>query len=528
MKRNDSTSTGMVGCALACGGMSRRRFLAAGCAACAGATGILWTPRGARAGEAAGKFRVRVVYSLHAEVQPGPDWPNVGFDFRPVMARINGALEKGCPEMQFVASLATGPEQAKKILEDDANAGIDGYIVFQMNCWNRVVQTIATSGKPVIYCDFKYAGSGGFLVYTAAFLREKAPNVGFVSSSRMGDLIQAAKCFDIVKKGGSVADFVAATAKARIDATPKSGDLACKPDPVKTLPIDECVRRLKEESRILAVRGTDSGPAASLVGIPMEYVAFAEVNDAWKAAMGDEAKAIADRWEKDATVVEGVPRKTLDESAAMYLGMKAVLKKHGANAITVNCLGGFYGGHIHAYPCLGFHELCNEGLIGACECDVRSTATMVAMTTLTQGRPGYISDPVIDTAKRQIIYAHCVASNRAFGPKGETNPFEILTHSEDRQGASVRSVLPVGYMTTSLEIAQERKEILLHLGKAVENDPDDRACRTKLAAEPVGDIEKLFTAWDQWGWHRVTYYGDLKEPVFALADALGYKVVEEA
>jgi hypothetical protein len=153
---------------------------------------------------------------------------------------------------------------------------------------------------------------------------------------------------------------------------------------------------------------------------------------------------------------------------------------------------------------------------------------MVTMTTLTQGRPGYISDPVIDTAKRQIIYAHCVASNRAFGPKGETNPFEILTHSEDRQGASVRSVLPVGYMTTSLEIAQERKEILLHLGKAVENDPDDRACRTKLAAEPVGDIEKLFTAWDQWGWHRVTYYGDLKEPVYALADAIGYKVVEEA
>ena len=60
------------------------------------------------------------------------------------------------------------------------------------------------------------------------------------------------------------------------------------------------------------------------------------------------------------------------------------------------------------------------------------------------------------------------------------------------------------------------------------NDPDDRACRTKLCAEPVGDIEKLFAEWDEWGWHRVTFYGDLKEPVHALADALGWKVVEEA
>jgi L-fucose isomerase-like protein len=212
----------------------------------------------------------------------------------------------------------------------------------------------------------------------------------------------------------------------------------------------------------------------------------------------------------------------------MYLAQKAVLKKHGANAITVNCLGGFYGGHIHAYPCLGFHELLNEGLIGACECDLRSTSTMVAMTALTQGRPGYISDPVIDTSSRQIIYAHCVASNKAFGPKGESNPFQILTHSEDRQGASVRSLLPLGYMTTSVEFSAERKEILFHQGKAVANVDDDRACRTKLAAEPVGDIERLFTQWDEWGWHRVTYYGDLKEPVFALAEEMGWKVLEEA
>jgi hypothetical protein len=153
---------------------------------------------------------------------------------------------------------------------------------------------------------------------------------------------------------------------------------------------------------------------------------------------------------------------------------------------------------------------------------------MVAFTTMTRGRPGYISDPVIDTAKRQIIYAHCVASNKVFGPDGEENPFSIMTHSEDRQGASVRSIMPAGYLTTTLEIESQRKEILLHQAKAVDNDPDDRACRTKLCAEPVGDIEKLFTEWDQWGWHRVTFYGDLKEPAYALADAIDWKVIEEA
>ena len=237
---------------------------------------------------------------------------------------------------------------------------------------------------------------------------------------------------------------------------------------------------------------------------------------------------IADRWQKNSQEVIDVPFETLKTSAAMYLGMKAVLKDHGANAITINCLGGFYGGHIHAYPCLGFHELCNEGLVGACECDVRSTATMLAFNTVSNGRPGFISDPVIDTSKRQIIYAHCVASNRVFGPEGTVNPLKIMTHSEDRQGASVRSILPVNYLTTTLEINNERKEILLHQAIAIDNDPDDRACRTKLCAEPVGDIEKLFTMWEKWGWHRVTFYGDLKQATYSLADAIGWKVIEEA
>jgi hypothetical protein len=484
------------------------------------------SPRGA-AGE---KIRIRVIYSLHAPKQTRPDWPNIGFDFEPVMERINTGLAKRLPEFEFIPAMASGPEVAKKLVEEDQNDPVDGYLVYQMNCWNRVVQTIATTGKPTLYADFQYGGSGGFLVYTAAFLRRNTSNVSFVASSEFEDLVAAVKCFELVKKGGAAADFAAATAQVRKQRTRAPGDLTSRADPVATLSPQECLKRLKE-AKILAIGGGWPGivaPTQEQLGIEIVKGSFAELNEAWKAADKDQSRAIADRWEKTAAEITGVNRQTLEDSAAMYLAQKALLKKHGAMAITINCLGGFYGKHIQAYPCLGFHELLNEGLIGACECDIRSTATMVAMTTLAQGRPGFISDPVIDTAHRQIIYAHCVASNRAFGPQGPANPFSILTHSEDRQGASVRSILPTGVMTTTVEFGPERKTILLHRGKAVENVVDDRACRTKLAAEPVGDIEKLFREWDVWGWHRVTFHGDLKEPVLALADALGWQVQEEA
>lgn len=509
--------------------VTRRNFISSctACAACAALAPMSLINSSCSSGNSRKKTRIRVIYSLHAPVQGQPDWPNIGYDFNPAMNNINATLAKNFPDFEFLPAMAKGEKEAENIASQDIPEKIDGYIVYQMNCWNQVVQTIAKLGKPLLYVDFQFGGSGGFLVYTSAFLRGRKENVGYVASSRMEDLLAAVSCFRMISDKDASSGFAGAVTRARIGATKTPGTYQLTADHLTTLTPEETIKRLSK-SKILAVRDQKAEKVEPIMGIPLEYVPFSEVNEAWSGADKSEAAAVAEKWKKSAQDIVGVSDETLLTSAAMYLGMKSVLKKHDANAITVNCLGGFYGGFIHAYPCLGFHELNNEGLIGACECDVRSAATMLAFSTMTNGRPGYISDPVIDTSKRQIIYAHCVASNKAFGPSGESNPFRIMTHSEDRSGASVRSILPVNYMTTTLEIDKDKKEILFHQAIALDNDPDDRACRTKLCAEPLGDIEKLFTEWDRWGWHRVTFYGDLKDPVYAFADAIGWKVTPEA
>ena len=516
-----------------CSSVSRRSFLSTGCAAGAGVVGIMGATlpfvNSARADDGNGNMKIRVIFALHAPVQPGPDWPNVGYNFVPMMERTITALNDRCEGMDFIASMANGPEATKKILEDDATAGnIDGYLVMQSNCWNTVVQTAVTSGKPVLYADFMYAGSGGFLVYTAGQLRAKTPNFAFITSSNVRDLVAAAQCFALAKDGG-VAAFVDGVTKLRIARTPNIRPRV-REDKLDLLTTEELLKELKGKKMIEVERGWAAvdEPLKESLGIEIVRVPFAELNDLWEKADKDKAQEVMKNWKAGADVVIGVQDDVLEAAARMYLAQKQCMENHGACAITINCLGGFYGGHIHAYPCLGFHQLLNEGLIGACECDTLSTLTMIVLTTLTKGRPGYISDPVMDVATRQIIYAHCVASNKAFGPDGPANPYTILTHSEDRQGASLRSELPLGYMTTTVEFAPHRKQILFHQGVTVANSPEDRACRTKIAAVPVGDFEKLFTQWDQWGWHRVTCYGDLRDSIFSLAKAIGWEIVEEA
>lgn len=506
--------------------MNRRNFLATSVKACAGAAAMLTGVSSLAAASNKSKT-IRVLYSIHAPVQGGPDWPNVGFDFNPVMNRYNALLTQSFPNYKFITTLATGEEQAEKFLaEDKKNNNVDGYLVFQMNCWNRVVQTmVEKSDCPVLYVDFKYAGSGGFLVYTAGYIRQNRPNFGFISSSYDQDIIEAVKCFDNYGKD-NFQGFSNDVAKVRIKGTPEYHG-KCKKDEINFASTEQCLDKLSK-SKILALIDDNEKDIADLMGIPLKFISFSELDEAHKNADKEKAKEIAEMWAKQADSIENtVSSKVLNDSAAMYLGMKALLAKHGANAITINCLGGFYSGKLHAYPCLGFMQLDNEGLVGACECDVRSTATKLVINALTNGRPGYISDPVIDTSDRTIIYAHCVASNRMFGPDNSTNPYSIMTHSEDRQGASVRSKMPLGYMTTAIQFHPDYKQILIHQGIAVANDPDDRACRTKLVVKPVGDFEKLFTQWDRWGWHRVTCYGDLKKPIYDLAKSMGYEVIED-
>ena len=83
-------------------------------------------------------------------------------------------------------------------------------------------------------------------------------------------------------------------------------------------------------------------------------------------------------------------------------------------------------------------------------------------------------------------------------------------------------------MTTSFRTSARAKAMVLHQAKAVGNLDAPRGCRTQLVGEVKGDIEKLFRQWDQFGWHRVTVYGDVKEPLIELAKAMGLKVIEEA
>lgn len=465
--------------------MSRRRFLglAGGTAACCA---LLPLAESVLAAEPVsrttifpkGKARVALVFT---HVPTGnPTWPTKDYDYDSRAKELTAKLASACPMIDFTVKTALNPAQADEIVK--ASPDVDGFVVWCIGIWTGAANVFVHSGKPVVLVDDLYAGSGEVLVSQVAIRNENLPVVT-VSSSEIKDVAEAANLF-----------FTMRAMKESSILVICDRDIAAVTDSVKKL------------------------YGATLV--PMQSPELASYYD-----KTDEREAAdwADYWARNAKKVVEPTRDELVKSGRMYLALSRAAAEKKADAVTMDCLGMFYSGRVTAYPCLSHFQMNNDGGTGVCEADIDSTCTQLMIRYLT-GRPGYVSDPVIDTSKSEIIYAHCVATNRVYGPKGDASPYIIRSHAEDEKGASVQSLMPANQDVTTAKFELGTKRMVIHSAKTTRNVSEAKACRTKLAAK--SNAEGILKNWD-FGWHRVTVYGDYRKQLLDLARLYGYAVVEE-
>jgi len=431
------------------------------------------------------KTKVKVVFP--ADEPDAPSWPYIGYDVEKRSREVLAVLESRLPELDFASGIYRSKKQAEQALGSEH---FDGYLVYMTAMWTGIAELYARNARPVIVADELHSGSGGFLRVHSIVKKERLPVVG-VASSDFQDVIDAVRLIDVLSRMRETRILVIADHE--------------------TWTVNQ---RMVDDIR--AIFGTqvirmNSGELQAY----FDQVDSGEV-EGWK-----------DRWIQEALKVVEPDEAEIRRSARMYLALKSAMQEKQADAVTVDCLGLYYDGRLPAYPCLGFFQLNNEGSTGVCEADLDSTLTQL-LIRYTARRPAYVSDPVIDTAAGQIVfYAHCVATNRVFGPDGLRSPYIIRSHAEDRKGASVQSLMPMGHQVTTAKMSVRNKAFAVHSGRVVANVEDDQACRAKLAAEV--DAQKFLDNYhsELFGWHRVTCYGDYRKQLINLATLYGLEILEE-
>jgi len=289
-----------------------------------------------------------------------------------------------------------------------------------------------------------------------------------------------------------------------------------------------------KQTRILAVgrpNGTASACSVEKVrakfGAEMVIIPNERILQGMKAVDLAEAEAEAERyWIKPATRIVEPTRPEIVESARMYLATRKLMIEERAQAIcSVHCMGNPRG-------CLTYSKLNDLGLVGACEGDIDSTLTMLIFA-YAFGVPGFISDPVIDTAKNAMVHFHCTSATRMDGPGGRRLPFVIRTQTDSRGGVALEVENRVGQPVTCAKLV-DLDTMLMVPGKIIETSNSPLACRTQFA-QSVPDARRLFLNWGadvthgdtMTLLHRVVFYGDYMKPMQDLGDLMGFKVIAE-
>jgi L-fucose isomerase-like protein len=407
------------------------------------------------------KIRVAKVYLAI----PRSGWPKPDLDLAADVRKYEEEFAKLQPQLadvEFVeGGLVTSAQQLAAVKERFRE--VSGILAIHLNCGvTPYVTSLLELNVPLVFFAMPYAGHEW---HTIASLQRLGKKIEMFPTSNYADLVAAVRPFRAIQR----------LQEAKVLYIRDPG-----PDP-------KYVQAIREKF------GTE------IINVPSQ-----ELVAAYQAIPPADAEAHAETWIRGAERVIEPPREDIVKGARMDLALFKLVEAAGAAAITINCLGMGLIDRDMGYPCLGFCRLNDVGLGGVCEADLKSTMTHLLFLNLV-GKPGFVTDPVIDLATNTIIHAHCVSATKMDGPEGPTAPYIIRNHLEDHRGCVLQVKMRVGEKITMSRLIGS--DILLYSTGEIVSTPDvDRGCRTKIAAK-VGQAQKFLDNWSC-GLHRVVFYGD--------------------
>lgn len=471
--------------------MNRREFLGAS-AAGAGAMFLAGqlSGRGAIAGEGGDWLPKLPDVKIHTlYLVGGKGWPKPDLDIQAEIARLEKHLsdaEQQLGDVKFVGrDMFRYPPRDVQYLAAKLGKS-DGVLVFNLTGGvQKQLQAILATGQPTVLFAQPYSGHDWCWAKTAKKLV-------ILATSDYGEIAEAAALMRVAPR----------------------------------------LRR----TRIILIGKINAKRASEIkdkLGADIVSVDPQRLNEAYQVVDDKTAEAEAEQWIRNAEKIIEPSREEIVKSSRLYLAMKRLMRAEQARAIAIDCLGLFGRKVLPAYPCLGFSKLNDLGLVGACEADMDSTLTMLIFG-YAFGVPGFISDPVFDTANNTVIHAHCVCATKMDGPAGPRCPYIIRNHLEDYKGAALQVKHRKGEPITCAKLVNP-ETMVISTGEIVGSPDVDRGCRTKMATR-VADARKML---DNWGagvvkggmvehLHRVLFYGNHLQNIKHLGILIDLKIIEEA
>ncbi|MEM2739730.1 MAG: hypothetical protein QXQ29_02905 [Candidatus Bathyarchaeia archaeon] len=478
----------------------------------------------------------------------GPGWPYIGYDEGGLCKSILKTLRERFPSIEFTGGRVTwkySREESWEVKKGVREA--DGLLIYIVGNYgtNPMIDSIGVEaieiGKPTILASFMYGGDWGFIrIY------ERVRGRGFpvlpVSSLNFKDVERAVevmkRLYDM--RGRRILVITFDEAEVSRSEEDKRRLLRMMEAEELTMEVKDVLAKyyVSADSFTVDVHGVDQAVQwrrnedlyrsnlENVFGLELVRIEPDELLDYWEAISLKDAEKIADEWVREAEEIR-TPRYPIVCAARLYLALKKLLGDRGCNAIGIECFPVLLSGKMPTLPCMAFSKLNDEGIVAVCEADMDSAATLLLGRYLAD-RPGMIGNYCLDLAGNRVIYLHCTSPTRLYGYREPPLSYCIDRHGEAHFiGASPIVRFPQDEPVTTVKVSVLHRSICIRYGRSLGLLEDEKACRDKLVVED--DASRILEGHDQsvFGWHKVSFLGDLRWEFEAAARLLALKIVRD-
>ncbi len=272
------------------------------------------------------------------------------------------------------------------------------------------------------------------------------------------------------------------------------------------------------------VRSTIADGYSKYFGTTFKYVGGAELKDAFDSVDDREARKEADDFTRGALRVVEPTAKEIHDGLRFYLGLRQMLAREQANAFTIDCFGTLNAKSLPGYPCIAWSKFNDAGMYGVCEADLHSTMTQLLVTSYARV-PGFVSDPVFDASRNEVIHAHCVSATKMKGPDEAASPYIVRNHLETNEGAVMQVLMPAGGEMITVARFAGPTQMLVSTAEVIGPGDNQRGCRSQIRTR-VADANKWLRSYSA-GLHRVIFYGDHTKTIDMLGRMMAFSVTRE-
>lgn len=473
-------------------------------------------------------------------------------------AKILRDIQSRCPAIEFVqteiVAAPTTPPASGANEKADAEK-LDGILLF---CGDLPRRQHLLSGLPTLLADCTAAGSPTANFDKAVLLAEECETRFITAAYRSG-----------AAQGAADADLESLVEKIKLFGVLKR----LRGSKLITIQDHDGLNRIDQgvyyEVPIQDYDREYPGILRKHLGVEIIVVRSAELNRFVTAVPEAEAEKVAKMWEQEATEVKNVKHHDILRAAQSYLAQRELLRKYGADAITVDtatltfkAYGSAkrqeFGTVAEAQP-LVIMELSKEHIPACCQSHLDCLVTQMIGTYLTGGS-GFTGDflndwefqPSGERPQDVMIVAHCGAPITVFGH--EPLPYLIRDHIHNQAfgkentptGTTVQwppneAASIVKFDVFTRQVSVFTGEVLD--GNALYKDFANCICRNKIVIQ-IDDPENCYMLpsnpnagafrqcnhWDpkhrHWGGHQVAFYWNLKPAIQDLAALIGFEVVD--